>query len=401
MSFQPNSGAQGEYAGLMVIRAYHIANGNPNRNVALIPSSAHGTNPASAAMAGMTIVVTKCDEKGNIDLVDLKEKAEKHKDNLSCLMVTYPSTHGVYEESITDITKLIHENGGLVYMDGANMNAQVGLTSPGNIGADVCHLNLHKTFAIPHGGGGPGMGPIGVVEKLVPFLPSHTVVNTSGDKGITAVSAAPYGSALILLISYGYIKMLGKDGLKEATEIAILNANYIKEVLKDHYKILYTGKNGRCAHEMILDCNAFKMASGVEVADIAKRLMDYGFHAPTVAFPVVNTLMVEPTESESKAELDRFCEAMISIRQEIKEIEEGKFDKADNVIKNAPHTCKLVVSDDWKKPYSRQKAAYPLNWVRENKFWPSVGKVDNAYGDRNLVCSCAPIESYMEESVEA
>ncbi len=401
MSFQPNSGAQGEYAGLMVIRAYHIANGNPNRNVALIPSSAHGTNPASAAMAGMTIVVTKCDDKGNIDLADLKEKADKHKENLSCLMVTYPSTHGVYEESIVDITKIIHDNGGLVYMDGANMNAQVGLTSPGNIGADVCHLNLHKTFAIPHGGGGPGMGPIGVVEKLVPFLPSHTIVNTSGDKGITAVSAAPYGSALILLISYGYIKMLGADGLKQATEMAILNANYIKEVLKDHYKILYTGKNGRCAHEMILDCNDFKMASGVEVADMAKRLMDYGFHAPTVAFPVVNTLMVEPTESEGKAELDRFCDAMISIRKEIKEIEEGKFDKADNVIKNAPHTCKLVVNDDWKKPYSRQKAAYPLNWVRDNKFWPSVARVDNAYGDRNLVCSCAPIEAYMNEAVEA
>lgn len=398
MSFQPNSGAQGEYTGLMVIRAYHIANGQPNRNVALIPSSAHGTNPASAAMAGMHIVVTKCDDKGNIDMADLKAKAEQYKDNLSCLMVTYPSTFGVYEETIKEITKLIHDNGGLVYMDGANMNAQVGLTSPGNIGADVCHLNLHKTFAIPHGGGGPGMGPIGVVEKLAPFLPSHSVVNTgSSDKSITAVSAAPYGSALILLISYGYIKMLGNDGLKQATEMAILNANYIKDTLKDHYKILYTGKNGRCAHELILDCNEFKMASGVEVADIAKRLMDYGFHAPTVAFPVVNTLMVEPTESESKAELDRFCEAMISIRNEIREIEEGKFDKADNVIKNSPHTCKLVVSDDWKKPYSRQKAAYPLNWVRDNKFWPSVGRVDNAYGDRHLVCSCAPIEAYMNE----
>jgi glycine dehydrogenase len=401
MSFQPNSGAQGEYAGLMVIRAYHIANGNAHRNVAIIPSSAHGTNPASAAMAGMKIIISKCDDKGNIDLTDLKEKVELHKDNLSCLMVTYPSTHGVYEESITDITKLIHDNGGLVYMDGANMNAQVGLTSPGNIGADVCHLNLHKTFAIPHGGGGPGMGPIGVVEKLVPFLPSHTIVNTSGDKGITAVSAAPYGSALILLISYGYIKMLGGEGLKQATEIAILNANYMKELLSASYKILYTGKNGRCAHEMILDCNDFKMASGVEVADMAKRLMDYGFHAPTVAFPVVNTLMVEPTESESKAELDRFCEAMISIRKEIQEIIDGKYDKTDNVIKNAPHTCKLVVADDWKKPYSRQKAAYPLQWVVANKFWPSVAKVDSAYGDRNLVCSCAPIESYMEEAVNA
>jgi glycine dehydrogenase len=384
----------------MVIRAYHIANGDTHRNVALIPSSAHGTNPASAAMAGMKIIVTKCDDKGNIDLADLKAKTEQYKDNLSCLMVTYPSTHGVYEESIKEITKLIHDNGGLVYMDGANMNAQVGLTSPGNIGADVCHLNLHKTFAIPHGGGGPGMGPIGVVEKLVPFLPSHTIINTSGEKGITAVSASPYGSALILLISYGYIKMLGGEGLKQATEIAILNANYMKEVLSDSYKILYTGKNGRCAHEMILDCNEFKMTSGVEVADMAKRLMDYGFHAPTVAFPVVNTLMVEPTESESKAELDRFCEAMIAIRKEIKEIEEGKFDKTDNVIKNAPHTCKLVVADNWEKPYSRQKAAYPLNWVRDNKFWPSVARVDNAYGDRNLVCSCAPIESYALEATE-
>jgi len=401
MSFQPNSGAQGEYTGLMVIRAYHIANGNSHRNIALIPSSAHGTNPASASMAGMTIIVTKCDDKGNIDMADLKAKTEQYKDNLSCLMVTYPSTHGVYEEAIKEITDLIHDNGGLVYMDGANMNAQVGLTSPGNIGADVCHLNLHKTFAIPHGGGGPGMGPIGVVEKLVPFLPSHTIVNTGGDSAITAVSAAPYGSALILLISYGYIKMLGADGLKKATEIAILNANYMKELLQDSYKILYTGTQGRCAHEMILDCNEFKMSTGVEVADIAKRLMDYGFHAPTVAFPVVNTLMVEPTESESKDELDRFCEAMISIRKEIKEIEDGTFDKIDNIIKNAPHTCKLVVADNWTKPYSRQKAAYPLNWVRDNKFWPSVAKVDSAYGDRNLVCACPPIESYSEEAVLA
>lgn len=401
MSFQPNSGAQGEYAGLMVIREYHITNNGSHRNVALIPQSAHGTNPASAAMAGMDIVVVKCDEKGNVDIADLKEKANLHKDKLSCLMVTYPSTHGVYEEGITEITKIIHDNGGLVYMDGANMNAQVGLTSPGNIGADVCHLNLHKTFAIPHGGGGPGMGPIGVVEKLVPYLPSHPVVNTSGDKGIPAVSAAPFGSALILLISYGYIKMLGSDGLKAATETAILNANYMKEVLKDHYKILYTGAKGRCAHEMILDCNDFKMASGVEVADIAKRLMDYGFHAPTVAFPVVNTLMVEPTESESKAELDRFCEAMINIRKEIQEIMDGKADKANNVIKNAPHTAKLIISDNYDKPYSREKAVYPLKWVKENKFWPSVARVDNAYGDRNLVCSCAPIEAYMNEPVTA
>jgi glycine dehydrogenase len=401
MSFQPNSGAQGEYAGLMVIRAYHIANGNSQRNVALIPSSAHGTNPASAAMAGMNIIVVKCDNKGNIDINDLKAKADEHKDTLSCLMVTYPSTHGVYEEGIKKVTKIIHDNGGLVYMDGANMNAQVGLTSPGNIGADVCHLNLHKTFAIPHGGGGPGMGPIGVVSKLVPFLPSHPIVNTGTEKGIHAVSSAPFGSALILLISYGYIKMLGTDGLTEATKTAILNANYIKETLKDHYKILYTGKNGRCAHEMILDCNDFKMASGVEVADIAKRLMDYGFHAPTVAFPVVNTLMVEPTESESKAELDRFCEAMISIRQEIQEVIDAKFDKTDNVIKNAPHTAKLVVSDNWTKPYNREKAAFPLSWVKANKFWPSVARVDNAYGDRNLVCACPPIESYINEAVEA
>jgi glycine dehydrogenase len=397
MSLQPNSGAQGEYAGLMVIRAYHIANGNPHRNVVLIPSSAHGTNPASAALAGMQIVIVKCDDKGNIDVKDLEEKANAHKDTLSCLMVTYPSTHGVYEESIKKITKIIHDNGGQVYMDGANMNAQVGLTSPGNIGADVCHLNLHKTFAIPHGGGGPGMGPIGVAKHLVDFLPSHPVVKTGGNKGITAVSAAPYGSSLILLISYGYIKMLGADGLTEATKMAILNANYMKEVLKDHYKILYTGKNGRVAHEMILDCNDFKMSSGVEVADIAKRLMDYGFHAPTVAFPVVNTLMVEPTESENKAELDRFCEAMISIRKEVQEILDGQYDKANNVIKNAPHTAKLVVSDSWSKPYPREKAAYPLKWVKASKFWPSVARVDNAFGDRNLVCACPPIEAYQEK----
>jgi len=396
MSLQPNSGAQGEYAGLMVIRAYHIANGNANRNVVLIPSSAHGTNPASAALAGMQIVIVKCDAKGNIDVKDLKEKAEQYNDTLSCLMVTYPSTHGVYEESIKKITRIIHDNGGQVYMDGANMNAQVGLTSPGNIGADVCHLNLHKTFAIPHGGGGPGMGPIGVAKHLVDFLPSHPVIKTGGDKGITAVSAAPYGSSLILLISYGYIKMLGGEGLTEATKMAILNANYIKEVLKDHYPTLYTNKNGRCAHEMILDCHTFKKDAGVEVGDIAKRLMDYGFHAPTVSFPVHDTLMVEPTESESKAELDRFCEAMISIRKEIDEIAAGKYEKTDNVIKNAPHTSKLVISDNWNKSYGREKAAYPLNWVKANKFWPSVAKVDNAYGDRNLVCACPPLEMYAE-----
>ncbi len=395
MSFQPNSGAQGEYAGLMVIQAYHRSRGDAHRNVALIPSSAHGTNPATAAMCGMKIVVVKCDKLGNIDVEDLKAKAEEHKSDLSCLMVTYPSTHGVYEESITEITSIIHANGGQVYMDGANMNAQVGLTSPGNIGADVCHLNLHKTFAIPHGGGGPGMGPIGVAKHLVPFLPAHALVQTGGDKGIHAVSAAPYGSALILLISYGYIKMMGGDGLTEATRMAILNANYIKEMLKDHFATLYSGKNGRCAHEMILDCRSFK-PEGIEVADIAKRLMDYGFHAPTTSFPVVDTLMVEPTESESKAELDRFCAAMIAIRGEIDEVLSGKVDKEDNVLRNAPHTAKRVVSDSWNHKYSREKAAYPLPWLRDHKFWPSVARVDNVRGDKMLICACPPIESYGE-----
>ncbi len=392
MSFQPNSGAQGEYAGLMVIRAYHQSRGDMQRNVALIPSSAHGTNPASAAMAGMHIVVVSCDEQGNIDVADLKAKAELHQNELSCLMITYPSTHGVYEESVIEITKCIHQHGGLVYMDGANMNAQVGLTSPGSIGADVCHLNLHKTFAIPHGGGGPGMGPIGVAPHLVSFLPGHFTQNESHN----AVSGAPFGSTLILLISYAYIQMLGETGLRSATEMAILNANYMKVRLQDHYPILYTGKNGFCAHEFILDCNRFKATSGVEVADIAKRLMDYGFHAPTVAFPVVNTLMIEPTESESKAELDRFCDAMISIRAEIQEIENGQFDQTQNVIKEAPHTAFMLSSDTWKLPYSRSKAAYPLPYLRERKFWPSVRRVDNAYGDRNLVCSCLPIESYVQ-----
>jgi glycine dehydrogenase len=396
MSFQPNSGAQGEYAGLLVIQAYHRSRGEGHRNIALIPTSAHGTNPATAAMCGMKIVLVKCDEKGNIDVNDMREKASQHKDNLSCLMVTYPSTHGVYEESIIEITDIIHENGGQVYMDGANMNAQVGLTSPGNIGADVCHLNLHKTFAIPHGGGGPGMGPIGVAKQLVPFLPSHVMVKTGGEKGISAVSAAPFGSSLILLISYGYIKMLGGEGVTEATKMAILNANYIKESLSGHYQTLYSGKNGRCAHEMILDCVSFKREAGVEVGDIAKRLMDYGFHAPTVAFPVHDTLMVEPTESESKEELDRFCAAMISIKKEIDEIIAGKADKEDNVIKNAPHTARSVISSDWKHGYSREKAVYPLKWVKDAKFWPSVARVDNAHGDRNLICACPPIESYME-----
>jgi len=394
MSFQPNSGAQGEYAGLLVIQAYHQSRGDTHRNIALIPTSAHGTNPASAAMCGLKIVLVKCDKNGNIDVADLREKAEQHKSDLACLMVTYPSTHGVYEESISEITGIIHANGGQVYMDGANMNAQVGLTSPGNIGADVCHLNLHKTFAIPHGGGGPGMGPIGVAKHLVPFLPGHTLVKTGGEQGIHAVSAAPYGSALILLISYGYIKMLGGDGMTEATRIAILNANYIKESLKDYYPTLYSGKNGRCAHEMILSCAEFKRDAGVEVGDIAKRLMDYGYHAPTVSFPVADTLMVEPTESESKEELDRFCAAMISIRKEIDAIAAGKADREDNVLNNAPHTARAVVADDWQHGYSREQAAFPLQWVRDNKFWPSVGRIDNVRGDKHLVCSCPPIESY-------
>ena len=392
MSFQPNSGASGEYAGLLVIQAYHRSRGEGQRNVVLIPSSAHGTNPASAAMAGLDIVVVKCDSKGNIDVDDLRAKAEEHKANLSCLMVTYPSTHGVYEESIRDITTIIHAHGGQVYMDGANMNAQVGLTNPATIGADVCHLNLHKTFAIPHGGGGPGAGPIGVAEHLAPFLPGHPVVKVGGTQGIHAVSAAPYGSALILLISYAYIKMMGGKGLTEATKMAILNANYIKESLKDHYATLYSGANGRCAHEMILDCREWKSA-GVEVADIAKRLMDFGFHAPTTSFPVVDTLMVEPTESESKAELDRFCEAMISIRKEIEAVISGKADKKDNILKHAPHTAKTVCANEWQRPYSREQAAFPLPWVRDNKFWPAVARVDNVYGDKNLVCVCPPVKS--------
>lgn len=396
ISFQPNSGAQGEYAGLMVIRAYHEANGDHHRTVCLIPSSAHGTNPASAVMAGMSVVVVKCDEQGNIDIEDLRNKAIEHKENLSALMVTYPSTHGVFEEGIIEITNIIHENGGQVYMDGANMNAQVGLTSPGNIGADVCHLNLHKTFAIPHGGGGPGMGPIGVKKHLAPYLPAHPIVKTGGEKGITAISAAPYGSALILLISYGYIRMLGKQGVTSSTKMAILNANYMKAKLKGHYNVLYQGSNERIAHEMILDCRDFKRTAGIEVEDIAKRLMDYGFHAPTVSFPVAGTLMVEPTESEPKAELDRFVEAMISIRNEIKDIEMGLAKQENNVLKNAPHTATLVISDSWDMPYSREKAAFPLAWVKEAKFWPHVRRVDSAFGDRNLVCSCLPMEAYME-----
>ncbi|HEY9045912.1 MAG TPA: aminomethyl-transferring glycine dehydrogenase [Ohtaekwangia sp.] len=402
VSLQPNSGAQGEYAGLMVIRAYHEDRGEGHRTISLIPASAHGTNPASAVMAGMEVVVVKSDEEGKIDVADLKAKAEQYKDKLSCLMVTYPSTHGVFEESIMEICETIHKNGGLVYMDGANMNAQVGLTSPATIGADVCHLNLHKTFCIPHGGGGPGMGPICCNDKLKAYLPGHAVVKTGGDKAISAVSAAPWGSASILTISYAYIAMMGGDGLTNATRYAILNANYIKNRLEGHYKILYTGTKGRCAHEMIVDCRDFKKA-GIEVEDIAKRLMDYGFHAPTVSFPVAGTLMIEPTESEPKEELDRFVDALIEIRNEIREVEEGKADKEQNVLKNAPHTAAVITADEWTLPYSRSKAAYPLPYVREAKFWPSVSRVDNAYGDRNLVCSCLPIEEYTskEESVTA
>ena len=391
-SLQPNSGAQGEYAGLMVIRAYHESRGEGHRNICLIPSSAHGTNPASAVMAGMKVVVTKATEDGNIDVDDLREKAILHKDNLSALMITYPSTHGVYESAIKEITSLIHENGGQVYMDGANMNAQVALTNPGAIGADVCHLNLHKTFAIPHGGGGPGVGPICVAKQLLPFLPSNPVIPTGGDKAITAISAAPWGSSLACLISYAYITMLSTDGLKASTEYAILNANYIKERLHGHFEVLYSGERGRAAHEMIVDCRPFK-ENGIEVTDIAKRLMDYGFHAPTVSFPVAGTMMIEPTESESKAELDRFCDAMISIR---KEINASNKEETNNVLKNSPHTLAMITSDTWAFPYSRQEAAFPLSYITENKFWPAVRRVDDAYGDRNLVCSCEPIESYME-----
>ncbi|MEM0543690.1 aminomethyl-transferring glycine dehydrogenase [Flavobacterium sp. j3] len=390
-TLQPNSGAQGEYAGLMVIRAYHQSRGDYHRNIALIPSSAHGTNPASAAMAGMQVVVTKTLDNGNIDVEDLREKAILHAANLSCLMVTYPSTHGVFESAIREITQIIHDNGGQVYMDGANMNAQVGLTNPATIGADVCHLNLHKTFAIPHGGGGPGVGPICVAPQLVPFLPTNPVIPTGGEQAITAISAAPWGSALVCLISYGYICMLGAEGLKKATEVAILNANYIKEKLNGHYDTLYSGEMGRAAHEMILECRPFK-EKGIEVTDIAKRLMDYGFHAPTVSFPVAGTLMIEPTESENLEELDRFCDAMISIR---KEIESATIENPNNILKNAPHTLMMVAADTWIYPYTREQAAFPLDYVAENKFWPTVRRADEAYGDRNLVCSCAPIEAYI------
>ena len=397
-SLQPNSGAQGEYAGLLTIRAYHASRGESHRNVVLIPISAHGTNPASAVMAGMKVVVTKCDEAGDIDMIDLKEKAAEHKEDLAALMITYPSTHGVFEESIKEICTTIHEYGGQVYMDGANMNAQVGLTSPGMIGADVCHLNLHKTFAIPHGGGGPGVGPICVAKQLVPFLPGHVKLNNDA-ANTHAISAAPYGSASILLISYAYIKMLGAQGLRNATEYAILNANYMKVRLEKYYKILYTGKNGTAAHEFIVDLRPFKISAGVEAEDVAKRLMDYGFHAPTLSFPVAGTLMIEPTESEGKAELDRFCDALIGIYHEIKAIEEGSVDKKENLLKNAPHTLHVITADEWTKPYSRQLAAFPLSYVQENKFWPSVSRVNNTYGDRNLVCTCEPIESYLQPAL--
>ncbi|MGC4104483.1 aminomethyl-transferring glycine dehydrogenase [Ferruginibacter sp.] len=397
-SLQPNSGAQGEYAGLLTIKAYHDDRKEPQRNVILIPISAHGTNPASAVMAGFKVVVTKCDDAGNIDVADLKMNAEKYKDTLAGLMVTYPSTHGVFEESIIDICQLIHDNGGLVYMDGANMNAQVGLTSPGNIGADVCHLNLHKTFAIPHGGGGPGMGPICVNEKLAPYLPSHVSQITGGSHPIHAVSAAPFGSASILLISYAYIKLLGPEGLKKSTQYAILNANYMKARLEKEYKILYSGINGTCAHEFIVDLRPFKQSAGIEAEDVAKRLMDYNFHAPTLSFPVAGTIMIEPTESEDKSELDRFCDALLSIREEIRAVENGSADKADNPLKHAPHTQFVVIANDWNHPYSRETAAFPLEYVRQNKFWPSISRVNNTYGDRNLVCTCEPVSAYVEEA---
>ena len=394
ISFQPNSGAAGEYAGLMVIREYHLSRGDEKRNVVLIPSSAHGTNPASAVMAGMQVVVVECDDKGNIDIADLGKKASEHKENLAAFMITYPSTHGVFETAVTEMIKIIHENGGLVYMDGANMNAQVGLTSPGHIGADVCHLNLHKTFAIPHGGGGPGVGPILVNDRLAEFLPSHPVVKTGGSHGTTAVASAPFGSGLILTISHAYVMMMGSSGLTEATKFAILNANYIAASLKDWYKTLYTGTSGFVAHEMILDCRNFKAEAGITESDIAKRLMDYGFHAPTLSFPVHGTLMVEPTESESLQELNKFIDAMKSIWSEIQEIKNGKADREDNVLHNAPHTAKVISANEWNHKYDRQKAAFPVKWIAENKFWPAIGRIDDAYGDRNLVCTCAPVDEY-------
>ena len=394
VSLQPNAGSQGEYAGLLVIRAYHQSRNEGHRNICLIPQSAHGTNPASAVMVGMEVVVVKTDASGNIDVADLKAKAMQHAANLAALMVTYPSTHGVFEEAITEITAEVHKHGGQVYLDGANMNAMVGLCRPGDIGGDVCHLNLHKTFCIPHGGGGPGVGPIGVAKHLAPFLPGHAVIATGGEQAIGAVSAAPWGSASILPISLMYIMMMGGDGLTLATKYAILNANYIAKRLEPHYPVLYKGANGTIAHECIVDPRGLKQSSGVEVEDIAKRLMDYGFHAPTVSFPVAGTLMIEPTESESKDEMDRFVEALIAIREEARAIETGLMPRDDNALKHAPHTLEQIVSDSWSHAYSREMAAFPLAWVRGRKFWPAVGRVDNAFGDRNLVCACPPMEMY-------
>jgi glycine dehydrogenase len=394
ISLQPNAGSQGEYAGLMVIRAYHRGQGAPHRDVCLIPVSAHGTNPASAAMAGMTVVVVACDKQGNVDLTDLEAKAVQYRDRLSALMLTYPSTHGVFEADVRRICQIVHTHGGQVYMDGANMNAQVGLCRPGDIGADVCHLNLHKTFCIPHGGGGPGMGPIGVARHLAPYLPGHPVTGLGTRESIGPVSAAPHGSASILPISWVYIALMGRDGLKKATQVAILNANYMAKRLEKHYSIVYTGTTGHVAHEFILDLRPFKETSGVEAMDVAKRLMDYGFHAPTVSFPVAGTLMIEPTESEAKAELDRFCEAMIAIRAEIQEIADGRQPRTNNVLKNAPHTATTVTATDWNRPYTREQAAFPTPSVRANKFWPAVSRIDEAYGDRHLICTCPPMDSY-------
>ena len=396
MCLQPNSGSNGEYAGLMVIHAYHEQRGQGHRNVCLIPESAHGTNPASAVVAGMQVVAVQCDSEGNVDLADLRAKAALHKDDLSCCMMTYPSTHGVFEDRIKELCDIIHEHGGQVYMDGANMNAQVGLTRPGEIGADVCHLNLHKTFCIPHGGGGPGVGPIGVAKHLCDFLPSHPVINpvNAGKHSIGPVSAAPYGSASILPISWMYISLMGADGLRKATQVAILAANYMAKRMHNDYKVMFVNKNGCCAHEFIIDCRMFDQSAEIKIDDIAKRLMDFGFHAPTMSWPVPGTLMIEPTESESKEELDRFCEAMIAIRAEIAQIEQGKSDRKDNPLKGAPHTAEAICADTWDHKYTRAHAAYPLPWVRNRKFWPAVGRVDNPYGDRNLVCSCEPLSAY-------
>ncbi|MEO5970574.1 MAG: aminomethyl-transferring glycine dehydrogenase [Bdellovibrionia bacterium] len=396
VSLQPNAGSQGEYAGLLVIKEYHESRGEAHRNICLIPKSAHGTNPASAAMAGMKVIVVSCDDMGNVDLDDLRAKIDLHKVNLSAFMITYPSTHGVFEETIQEVCSMIHQAGGQVYMDGANMNAQIGLCRPGDFGPDVCHLNLHKTFCIPHGGGGPGMGPIGVAKHLAKFLPGHPVVKTGGEAGIGAIAAAPWGSASILPISWMYISMMGGDGLKQATQVAILNANYIARRLGEHYPVLYKGRDGWVAHECIFDLRHIKDSCGIEVEDVAKRLMDYGFHAPTVSFPVPGTMMVEPTESESKAELDRFCDAMILIREEIREVESGKADRQNNLLKNAPHTAEDAIKSDWNYPYTRERAVYPAPWIRDNKFWPAVGRINNVLGDRNLICACLPIEDYAQ-----